>query len=125
MYEFSDRQAPNFFGLPATFDYGASHAFELPYLLADSEESLTGLGFAPSQIALASTMVDYWSNFAKFGTPNSAGALTAWPLLAQTLSGDENMLRLDTDTIRFPALSYANEHACADVGGEVLWSPGA
>lgn len=124
MYEFADRQAPNWFGLPATFDFGASHAFELPYLLADSEESLTGLGFSPDQIALASSMVDYWTNFAKFGTPNSAGALTAWPLLAQTLSGDENMLRLGVDTMPFSALSYANEHACAQISDQISWSPG-
>jgi para-nitrobenzyl esterase len=42
-----------------------------------SEGPLAG-GYAAADRTLSSTMVDYWTNFAKNGDPN-AGALPKWP----------------------------------------------
>ncbi|MFE2146771.1 carboxylesterase/lipase family protein [Streptomyces sp. NPDC059456] len=69
-YRFSDRDAPNFTGLPevAGFPYGASHGFELPYLFT-MDAALT----AP-QRALSDRMTGYWTEFARTGSLPAA-----WP----------------------------------------------
>ncbi|MFK0233939.1 carboxylesterase/lipase family protein [Streptomyces vinaceus] len=68
-YRFSDRDAPNFTGLPEVpgFPYGASHGLELPYLFT-MDAALT----AP-QRALSERMTADWTAFARTGT------LPAWP----------------------------------------------
>ncbi|KPI12901.1 Acetylcholinesterase [Actinobacteria bacterium OV450] len=69
-YRFSDRDAPNFTGLPevAGFPYGASHGFELPYLFT-MDAALT----AP-QRALSERMTGHWTAFARTG-----GLPAGWP----------------------------------------------
>ncbi|MEV0991762.1 carboxylesterase family protein [Streptomyces sp. NPDC049949] len=68
-YRFSDRDAPNFTGLPEVpgFPYGASHGLELPYLFT-MDAALT----AP-QRALSRRMTADWTAFARTGRP------PAWP----------------------------------------------
>ncbi|MFE2548307.1 carboxylesterase/lipase family protein [Streptomyces sp. NPDC059355] len=68
-YRFSDRDAPNFTGLPEVpgFPYGASHGLELPYLFT-MDAALT----AP-QRALSQRMTADWTAFARTGRP------PAWP----------------------------------------------
>ncbi|MET7827133.1 carboxylesterase family protein [Streptomyces sp. NPDC005386] len=76
-YAFSDREAPVLAGLPTNpgFPYGAAHGFEMPYLFPSfpTERPLTG-----EQSALSDRMVGYWTNFARTGNPNTAGA-PRWP----------------------------------------------
>ncbi|MFE6844901.1 carboxylesterase/lipase family protein [Streptomyces sp. NPDC057686] len=69
-YRFSDRDAPNFTGLPQVegFPYGASHGFELPYLFT-MDAALT----AP-QRELSQRMTGDWTAFARTGRPGAA-----WP----------------------------------------------
>lgn len=76
-YEFADRDAPSL--IPAGFfDYGAAHAFEIPYLLT-SEEIFRAQGVSDQQVALSNTMIQYWTSFAKTGDPNPAsGVETLW-----------------------------------------------
>ncbi|WP_406550883.1 carboxylesterase/lipase family protein [Streptomyces sp. YS-3] len=78
-YEFSDPDAPVLAGLPTNpgFPYGAAHGFELPLLFSSfpTERPLT-----EAQRALSDHMVDYWTNFAHTGNPNSPGA-PPWPAL--------------------------------------------
>ncbi|MER5931780.1 carboxylesterase family protein [Streptomyces sp. NPDC002054] len=78
-YEFSDPDAPVLAGLPANpgFPYGAAHGFEMPFLFSSlpTERPLTG-----AQRALSDRMVDYWTNFARTGNPNTPNA-PLWPLL--------------------------------------------
>ncbi len=73
-YEFNDENAP-----PAqssvpglTFPLGAYHTAEFPYLFNFPLDVLS-----PAQIELSDTMIGYWTQFAKTGNPNSAGA-TRW-----------------------------------------------
>ncbi|MDX2649327.1 carboxylesterase family protein [Streptomyces sp. PA03-1a] len=78
-YEFSDPDAPVLAGLPVNpgFPYGAAHGFEMPFLFAafPTERPLTD-----AQRALSDRMVDYWTNFARTGNPNTPGA-PLWPAL--------------------------------------------
>ncbi|WP_445270698.1 carboxylesterase/lipase family protein [Streptomyces sp. DSM 41634] len=68
-YRFSDRDAPNFTGLPEVpgLPLGAAHGFELPYLFTMA--ALTG----PQQ-QLADRMTGYWTGFARTGVPAAPGA---------------------------------------------------
>ncbi|MFE3905907.1 carboxylesterase/lipase family protein [Streptomyces sp. NPDC059153] len=78
-YEFSDPHAPVLTGLPANpgFPYGAAHGFEMPFLFSSfpTERPLTD-----AQRALSDRMVDYWTNFAHTGNPNTPDA-PLWPVL--------------------------------------------
>jgi para-nitrobenzyl esterase len=107
-YEFNDPNAPNLLAPPvAGFPFGAYHASELPYLF----DSATRGGHAPltpDQEQLASAMVDYWTQFAANGDPNSP-ATPEWP--AYTAAGDTyQSLHPPTPA---PESGYAADHKCA------------
>lgn len=72
-YRFSDRDAPNFTGLPDVpgLPYGAAHGFELPYLF-------TMAPLPDPQRRLADRMTGYWTAFARTGVPAAPGA-PEWP----------------------------------------------
>lgn len=77
MYEFRDQTAVPLFGAfggkyGLSLPQGAAHAFELPYLFA-----MASAGQNAEQQALQATMSTYWTNFARTGNPNGAGA-PAW-----------------------------------------------
>ena len=68
-YEFNDSNAPEVFLPPVSFPYGATHASELRYLF-----KLTSDGqLDDAQKELSNDMIDYWTQFAKSGDPNSSG----------------------------------------------------
>lgn len=75
-YEFNDEDAPpaqSFFGGLLTFPLGAYHTAELQYLF----DGLDLFGGPPNpltqkQFPLSEAMVNYWTQFAKTGNPNSA-----------------------------------------------------
>lgn len=73
-YFFSHAQA----GL-ASF-YGAAHGLELPFLFQSVEDSNYGKSAAynNNDKVVAQALLDYWTNFARTGNPNSTG-LTVWP----------------------------------------------
>ena len=75
-YEFNDENAPEDFLPPASFPYGAAHASELQYLF-NLPVTVPHPPLNAQQLQLSSAMQRYWTNFAKFGTPNSAG-VPAW-----------------------------------------------
>lgn len=67
-YEFADRNAPNFGGLPeAGIPLGAFHGSEVPYLLDITD---TDVRFSDDQRLLSERMLRYWSRFAWSGDPN-------------------------------------------------------
>ncbi len=77
MYEFRDQTAPplvgNFGGrYILSLPQGAAHASELSYLFVPKGANPTA-----EQKALEATMAAYWTNFARSGDPNGAGA-PAW-----------------------------------------------
>jgi para-nitrobenzyl esterase len=71
-YQFVDRTAPPLVDVP-NFDEGAEHAVELNFLFPN----LFGRPLTEQQLALARTMVRYWTNFAHHGNPNGPG-VPAW-----------------------------------------------
>jgi len=75
-YEFNDENAPEDFLPPVTFPYGAAHASEIQYLF-NLPVTVPRPPLSAAQLQLSSTMQHYWTNFAKFGTPNSPG-VPAW-----------------------------------------------
>lgn len=77
MYEFRDQTAVPLFGIfggayRLSLPQGAAHALELPYVFG-----MAGAAQNAEQKALQATMSIYWTNFAKTGNPNGAGA-PAW-----------------------------------------------
>ncbi|MEO3974450.1 carboxylesterase family protein [Streptomyces sp. CAU 1734] len=74
-YEFADRDAPMYLPLPGSFDFGAYHAGDTPYVFEDPDAQAH---FTPAQVRLADTITDSWSAFARTGTPDAAGA-ARWP----------------------------------------------
>ena len=110
-YEFNDRNAPQVFLPPASFPYGAYHASELAYLF---DSSLRG-GHAPlnpDQEALAATMVRYWTQFARSGTPNGP-ATPNWP--GYTVSNDTYQSLVPPTPE--PETGFSADHHCA------FWDP--
>jgi para-nitrobenzyl esterase len=71
-YEFNDENAPEDFLPPASFPYGAAHASELQYLF-NLPVTVPRAPLNAQQVQLSSAMQHYWTNFAKFGTPNASG----------------------------------------------------
>ncbi|MEU4191693.1 carboxylesterase family protein [Kribbella sp. NPDC026611] len=70
-YEFADETAPWFSTLPKpNFPTGAFHGAELQYLFTD--EQLPGPS-TPAQKQLSATMMSYWTQFARTGSPNGPG----------------------------------------------------
>jgi para-nitrobenzyl esterase len=106
-YEFNDENAPEDFLPPVSFPYGAAHASELQYLF-NLPITVPRPPLNASQLELSNTMQHYWTNFAKFGTPNGSG-VPAW-------------LEFNPVTLNFQSLippspveetNFATAHNCA------------
>nr|WP_273482851.1 carboxylesterase family protein [Kribbella italica] len=70
-YEFADPKPPNVNGTKDPSLLGAAHAVDLPYLF-DLEGST--LLTTPGQAQLGTTMIDYWTSFARTGVPAAPDA---------------------------------------------------
>jgi para-nitrobenzyl esterase len=78
-YEFNDPNAPMlYFAPPISFQTGAYHASELTYIFDLSQTPVPPPPFTPGQQSLSNAMAGYWTQFARSGDPNSAGAPN-WP----------------------------------------------
>jgi para-nitrobenzyl esterase len=75
-YEFNDENAPEDFLPAVSFPYGAAHASELQYLFK-LPITVPHPALTTQQLELSNSMQHYWTNFAKFGTPNGSG-VPAW-----------------------------------------------
>lgn len=116
-YWFTDRAAPAPAGLQAPFPLGASHSFEIQYVL-NSFATMENRGAGQAQLDLASEMTAYWANFAKYGedpaigpnaTDGAAGAVN-WPRYI----ADGSIMRLDTPTPAVvPVTDFRTIHECA------------
>ena len=85
MYEFRDQTAVPILGAfggkyVLSLPQGAAHAFELPYVF-----DMAGGAQNAEQMALKATMATYWTNFARSGNPNGAGAPTWKGFKSKTL----------------------------------------
>jgi para-nitrobenzyl esterase len=107
-YEFNDPNAYNIFGLPpSNFPYGSYHATELPSLF-DSTTYGGHAPFTPAQEQLSAAMVDYWTQFARSGNPNSS-ATPAWPGYQQATDIYQS---LQPPTPQ-PTAGFAADHKCS------------
>jgi para-nitrobenzyl esterase len=75
-YEFNDENASQDFLPPVSFPYAAAHASELQYLFT-LPVTVPRPPLNAQQLQLSIAMQHYWTNFAKFGNPNSPG-VPAW-----------------------------------------------
>ena len=112
-YWFTDENAPWTMiptNLPFSFPFGATHAGEIPYVLYDEEmmrERYTGDEADVDKLAVY--MVDYWTNFAKYGDPNSTeGTSPVWP----TFNTAQQALRLDVEPKTETAVTFNDYHRC-------------
>ncbi|QIB52287.1 carboxylesterase/lipase family protein [Pseudomonas sp. OIL-1] len=120
-YWFADRDSSDIYrairaatgvNIPDVFPLGASHAFELPYLLNNQESFDLGDPSGAQQV-LSEQMLSYWANFAKYGDPNSvdgSAASVEWP--RYTPGG--NVMRLETPAPKTVSMSdFRAQHNCS------------
>jgi para-nitrobenzyl esterase len=106
-YEFNDENAPQDFLPPVSFPYAAAHASELQYLF-NLPVTVPRPPLNAQQLQLSSTMHRYWTNFAKFGTPNSPSA-PFWQVF-NPLAGDFQSLIPPSP---MQETNFATAHHCA------------
>ena len=103
-YQFDDENAPTPELPPVSFPYGATHTDELQFLftLASTPSALSS-----AENNLAGVMQNYWSSFARSGTPNSLQT----PLWAPFSIATGNIQSLKTPR---PAveIGFAAQHHC-------------
>ncbi len=88
VYEFNDENAPTLAlvasgVLTTSFPLGTYHGSEIQYLfhlnnIAPPFGGMPQGPFSPEQVQLSDTMIQYWTQFAKTGDPNSSGE-PVWP----------------------------------------------
>jgi para-nitrobenzyl esterase len=103
--EFADPGAPDVNRIgSATFAPEAAHGSDLPYLFdLAGKNALKG----KAQAGLAATMIDYWSSFARSGTPTAPDA-PDWP--AFTAAGGPTLSLRPGD---IASIDFGAEHHCA------------
>ncbi len=110
-YEFRDENAPQRFLPPVSFPYGAAHASEIQYLF-DLPVTVPAPALDAAQLALAETMVTYWTNFAKGANPNGEGT-PPWPIYAAAADTYQSLAPPSPS----PWSGFAADHKCA------IWTP--
>jgi para-nitrobenzyl esterase len=115
-YEFFDPNAPETFLAPVSFPYGSAHASELNYLfLFGLRASIPNpVPLNANQQLLAQAMIQYWTEFARNGNPNSA-ATPFWPAYDSTTDQRQSL----TPVTPFTQSTFAIDHHCA------FWAPGS
>jgi para-nitrobenzyl esterase len=106
-YEFNDENAPENFLPPVSFPYGAAHASEIQYLMNLPTAAFPGT-LSVQQQRLATTMKEYWTDFAKRGFPSSPG-IPIWPLFNNVTQKMQSLVPATPQT----ETDFANAHNCA------------
>jgi para-nitrobenzyl esterase len=110
-YWFVDRDAPSIVPADPGFSWGAAHAFEIQYVLAN-RTTLVRRGATEAQLELAERMATYWTNFAKYGDPNDtdgAAESVSWGPYRES----RRIMALDpAAAYTTPASSFGLYHNC-------------
>ncbi len=110
-YEFADRTAPSYFP-DVSYPMRAYHTAELQYLFPRFRGGQgTSHPLSDAQERLSDLMVDYWTTFARAGTPerSDSGPLPPWP---QYSAEKDNVLVLDLPGPK-TADGYGKANDCA------------
>ena len=107
-YEFNDPNAPYsywnlVFGGPLPYAPRAYHASDVQYVFPSPNNTE---GFTPDQVQLSGSLIQYYTSYAKSGTPQGQ---TTWLPYAPTLDAVQS---LAPDVIA-PITSFASDHQCA------------
>lgn len=110
-YEFADRTAPTYTPFLTDLPPGAAHASELAYLFGLRFGGPWGPGMQPveldtAQRELGDKMIDYWTQFAHTGHPDTPGA---WPSFD---AGNPYVQSLATGPDGIGQVDAAAEHQC-------------
>ncbi len=112
-YWFRDEDAPWTLVPPfaVSFPMGATHAGEIPYVLyPDALMRNRYTGAEADLLSLSEEMVDYWTQFAKNGDPNTSdGVAATW---AQAASGNLQVLDVP-NAASSSVLGFLGYHNCA------------
>jgi para-nitrobenzyl esterase len=108
-YEFDDPDAPQIFLPPVSYPYGAYHGSELKYLF-DVREPIPGT-LTPPQKQLSDAMVLHWSNFVRFGNPNTLQT-SVWPRY-QPPQTDRVQLLTPPAPQAYTQTAFIADHKCA------------
>jgi para-nitrobenzyl esterase len=110
-YEFNDENAPQNFLPPISIPYGAAHASEIQYLFTLPQS----VALAPTQQRLSETMMEYWTQFAHTGDPNTFRRHhfpePFWPLFPGR-DEDEDIQSLAPAGVHVES-DFATRHHCA------------
>jgi para-nitrobenzyl esterase len=106
-YEFNDENAPQDFLPPVTFPYGAAHASEIQYLF-NLPITVPRPPLDAQQLQLSGTMQQYWTNFAKSGTPNGSG-LPDWQKFNAAVGNFQSLIPPSP----IQETTFATSHKCA------------
>lgn len=106
-YQFNDPAAPMLYFPPVSFQTGAYHASEITYLFDLSPTPVPPPPFTPAQQSLSSAMAGYWTQFARTGDPNSAGAPN-WPAY-----GTSDLFESLQPATPVTGSGFATDHKCA------------
>ena len=104
-YQFDDENAPTPELPPVSFPYGATHTDELQFLftLASTPSALSN-----AEESLAAVMQNYWTSFARNGTPNSLQT-PAWAPFS-IAAGNVESLNTPRPGVEF---GFASQHHCS------------
>ncbi len=115
-YEFNDADAPELFLPPVSFPYGAAHASEIQYLF-DVPNQTGAPALTADQQQLATTMVGYWTRFARSGRPRLSRA-PKWPIYRTNDSTSQGVLSLVAPVpTNESGVAFGNDHQCP------FWNP--
>jgi para-nitrobenzyl esterase len=116
-YEFADENAPPAqadFGGALTFPLGAYHTAELQYLFKGFDTFGLPTTLSPHQNQLATTMVAYWTQFAKTGNPNISPK-PVWP----TFNASSDLFLSLIPPKPVVISSFSIEHLCSFLWNEI------
>jgi para-nitrobenzyl esterase len=106
-YEFADPKAPAVVPDPG-FEMGAVHSSELPYEFPrfSNTSEIDGPALSAGAQILSDAMIEYWTTFARRGTPTAADQIVWTPY-----QNSDHVLRLDQGTIEY--FNAGAAHHCA------------
>jgi para-nitrobenzyl esterase len=111
-YEFYDPDAPQVLLAPVSFPYGSAHSSELTYLFELHTLLPNPVPLNDTQRLLSRTMMQYWTQFARTGNPNSS-ATPVWPAYDSATDLRQSL----SPPSPYTQGTFAVDHHCA------FWAP--